>query len=343
MQNKKILITGAAGFIGYHLSDFLIKKKFQVLGIDNFDNYYDVKIKKKRISLLKKYKKFKFINVNIENSNKVLNLFRKNKFDYVVHLAAQAGVRYSFINPRKYINTNINGFFNVINSSNNFKIKHFLYASSSSVYGLHNNSYSSETDDVNHPSSLYGATKRSNELIAHTYSHLNKLRTTGLRFFTVYGEYGRPDMSIFKFFKNNLSKKTNHIFNYGKHQRSFTYVGDVVNAVYKILISKKQTGISKRKKLYPDSTINNYFNIVNIGNEKVIKLLDLTKKIENLTHNKFINKYLPLQKGDVIGSKSSSKKLIRLYNFKFKTDINLGLKNFYNWFKNEKKLISKLK
>ena len=206
---------------------------------------------------------------------------------------------------------------------------------------MHNNQYSSESDDVNHPSSLYGATKRSNELIAHTYSHLHQLRTTGLRFFTVYGEYGRPDMSIFKFFRNIFENKKNHIFNFGKHQRSFTYVEDVSEAVYKILISKK-SNIRQTKKLLPDMTFNNYFSLVNIGNENVIKLLDLTNKIEEITNKKFKNIFLPLQKGDVI-EVNLLQKLINAYNFSFKTNIDTGLIKFFKWFKKDKKFILKLK
>tara|TARA_Y100000590_G_scaffold183477_1_gene209079 strand:- start:1702 stop:2739 length:1038 start_codon:yes stop_codon:yes gene_type:complete len=343
MKYKNVLITGAAGFIGFHMANFLLSKRFNVIGIDNFDKYYDVKIKKKRIKVLYKYKKFKFFKLNIENEKVLKNLFKKNKFNYVVHLAAQAGVRYSFVNPKKYINTNINGFFNVINLSNNFKVKHFLYASSSSVYGLHNNKFSNEKDDVNHPSSLYGATKRSNELIAHTYSHIYKLRTTGLRFFTVYGEYGRPDMSIFKFFKNILGSNKNYIYNFGNHFRSFTYVDDVVRAVYKIMISNRNIIRKTKKKLSPDTNFNGKFDIVNIGNEKVIKLLNLTKKIENITNKKFKNVYLPLQKGDVIGSKASSKKLKKNFKFKFNTNIDKGLMKFNEWFKKNKDFNSKLK
>ena len=343
MKHKKILITGSAGFIGFHLSNFLMEKNFKVIGIDNYDEYYDLKIKKKRTSILIKNKNFKFFKIDIENEKQLKKLFKSEKFSYVVHLAAQAGVRYSFINPKKYINTNIQGFFNIINLSNNFKIKHFLYASSSSVYGIHNNNYSSEFDDVDHPSSLYGATKRSNELFAHTYSHLHGLRTTGLRFFTVYGEIGRPDMSIFKFFKNNLTNKKNYIYNYGNHYRSFTYINDVVNAVYKLLIIKKKQKKIKISNLKPDVSLNNNFNLINIGNEKVIKLLDLVKKIEKITGKKFKNKFLPLQKGDTVGSRASSKKLRKSLNFKFKTNIDEGLKNFSDWFNKEKKLISKLK
>jgi len=190
---------------------------------------------------------------------------------------------------------------------------------------------------------LYGATKRSNELFAHTYSHLHGLRTTGLRFFTVYGEIGRPDMSIFKFFKNNLTNKKNYIYNYGNHYRSFTYINDVVNAVYKLLIIKKKQKKIKISNLKPDVSLNNNFNLINIGNEKVIKLLDLVKKIEKITGKKFKNKFLPLQKGDTVGSRASSKKLRKSLNFKFKTNIDEGLKNFSDWFNKEKKLISKLK
>jgi UDP-glucuronate 4-epimerase len=343
MNKKKILITGSAGFIGFHAAKFLLSKNFKVYGIDNLDDYYDVRIKKQRLSILNKNNLFKFCKFNILNYNKLKLLFKKNKFTYVLHLAAQAGVRYSFINPKKYIDTNINGFFNVINLSNEYKIKHFVYASSSSVYGLHKNKVSKEADDVNHPTSLYGATKRSNELIAHTYSHLHDLRTSGLRFFTVYGQYGRPDMSIFKFFKNNITNKKNFIFNYGNHQRSFTYIDDVVSAIYKIIVKKNKKSKKKLTKLYPDENLKNNFNIINVGNDQVVKLSDVIQKIENITKKKFKNLLLPLQKGDVIGSKASSKKLKNNFDFKFKTNISSGLKLFYKWFLNYKEFNINLK
>lgn len=335
MSKKKILITGSAGFIGFHTARFFLSKNFKVYGVDNLDDYYDVRIKKQRISILNKSNLFKFYKLDILNYNHLKKIFEKNKFTYVIHLAAQAGVRYSFTNPKKYIDTNIVGFFNVINLSNENQIKHFLYASSSSVYGLHKNKLSREIDDVNHPTSLYGATKRSNELLAHTYSHLHNLRTSGLRFFTVYGQYGRPDMSIFKFFKNNIVSKENFIFNYGKHQRSFTYVDDVVYAIYKITISKMVKS-KKKRKILSDESLKNNFTIVNIGNNKVVKLLDLIKKIEKITKKKFKNIFLPLQKGDVVGSKASSRKLEKNYNFTFKTNISKGLKLFYKWFLDHK-------
>ena len=340
MKNKNILITGSAGFIGFHLSKFLLSKNFNIYGIDNYDKYYDTRIKKKRTSLLKQYSQFKFFNVNIENEIALSKLYKKYKFDYVVHLAAQAGVRYSFINPKKYIKTNIVGFFNIIELSNRYKVKHFLYASSSSVYGIHNNKRSSEQDAVNHPSSLYGATKRSNELIAHTYSHLYNLKTTGLRFFTVYGEWGRPDMSIFKFFKNNLNNYSNDVFNFGKHFRSFTHVDDVTAAILNLL--SKDTK-KNNQKLKPDSNKNGKFNIINIGNEKTITLMDLIRKIEKITGNKFKNKFLPLQKGDVIGSCANSKKLKSQYKFKFSTNMDKGLVDFYKWIKKNIKFATNLK
>ena len=340
MKNKKILITGAAGFVGFHLSKYLLKNNFKIFGIDNYDSYYDIKIKKKRISFLIKNKKFDFLKLNIEDEKKLDSLFKRNKFDIVVHLAAQAGVRYSFINPRKYIKTNINGFFNIIEFSKKYNIEHFIYASSSSVYGLHSNKKSSERDAVNHPSSLYGATKRSNELIAHTYSHLYNMKTTGLRFFTIYGELGRPDMSIFKFFKNNLNNFSNDVYNYGKHFRSFTYIGDVTSAILKIIINSKNT---KNSKLLPDSNKKGNFNIFNIGNEKIISLTDLLNKIEKLTGKSFKNNYLPLQKGDIIGSSANSKKLKKNFNFNFNTNIDKGLLNFYKWIKKNIKFATKLK
>ncbi len=339
----RILVTGSAGFIGYSISTFLLKKKYEVIGLDNLSNYYDIRIKNKRTAELLKYKNFKFFKINLNNKNKLKKLFEKEKFDIVLNLAAQAGVRYSFINPDEYIKTNINGFFNLIELSKEKKIKHFVYASSSSVYGLSNKNQSSEEDSVDHPISLYAATKRSNELIAHSYSYNFNLRTTGIRFFTVYGEFGRPDMSIFKFIKKNLQNKHIQVFNHGKHQRSFSNIHDVCNFLFEIIKSKKKLNKKNNlKKLNPGISISP-FEIYNIGNPSKISLINLIKIIESKLGRKTKKKYLGLQKGDIVSTHASEKKLIKNFKNNFKIDISTGIQKHIDWFLKNKKFLLKLK
>ena len=259
------LVTGSAGFIGFHFSLFLLQKKKRVVGIDNINNYYDQKLKKDRLKILKKYKNFIFHKIDITNEKKLEFVFNKYKFYYVINLAAQAGVRYSVSNPEKYISTNINGFFNVINLSHKKKIKHFLYASTSSVYGKNENYPLKEDFSSSHPAQIYAATKKSNEMIAHSYSSIFNLPTTGLRFFTVYGPWGRPDMALFKFTKNIIKKKKIELYNHGDHIRDFTYIDDIVKSIYLIL-----NKIPKKNKLYNFKKMNpknSYcpFRILNIG------------------------------------------------------------------------------
>ena len=230
---NKILITGAAGFIGFHVSLKLLKSGKNVVGIDNLNNYYDPKLKISRLNILKKYKNFIFKKIDLVDRKNLNKIFQKNKIEKVVNLAAQAGVRYSLINPKSYIDTNIVGFFNVIDLSREYKVKHFIYASTSSVYGALQKMPFKETYTTDHPIQLYAATKKSNELIAHSYSHIYKLPTTGLRFFTVYGPWGRPDMALFKFTKNILSNKKIDVYNYGNHSRDFTYIEDIVQGILK--------------------------------------------------------------------------------------------------------------
>ena len=231
----KYLLTGAAGFIGMHVAYKLLKRKYNVIGIDNLNKYYDVKLKKDRLKKLKKYKNFNFIKADIANSQKMKQIFKKIKPDVVINLAAQAGVRYSLKNPHAYVDTNVKGFLNILEESKNNDVKHLVYASTSSVYGANNKLPHKETNTVDHPLSLYAATKRSNELMAHCYSHLYALPTTGLRFFTVYGPYGRPDMALYLFIKTFFKNKKIKIFNKRKMFRDFTYIDDIVNGVVNIL------------------------------------------------------------------------------------------------------------
>ena len=235
---KKILITGAAGFIGFHLSNRLLTKKYKVLGVDNLNPYYSVKLKKDRLRILKKFKDFTFAKVNLEDKNKLLKLYKNFRPEIVVNLAAQAGVRYSLENPEAYAKTNLIGFFNILDACRTQKVPHLIYASTSSVYGENKKLPFNETDIADHPIQFYAATKRANELMAHSYSKLYKIRTTGLRFFTVYGPWSRPDMSLLKFAKNISENKKIDLFNYGNHTRDFTYVDDIVDGIFKIITKK---------------------------------------------------------------------------------------------------------
>ncbi len=317
MPKKKILITGCAGFIGYHLTKRL-SKNFKVVGIDNLNPYYDVRLKKDRLKDLNKERNFKFFKVDIESFNLLKKIFKKNKFNTVIHLAAQAGVRYSLVNPSRYINTNINGFFNVIENCKIFKVKNFLYASTSSVYGNQSKFPIEENFDTSSPIQLYAATKKSNELLAHCYSHLYKIKTIGLRFFTVYGPWGRPDMALFKFTNNILKNKTIEIFNYGTHTRDFTYIDDIINGIEKCIKIKKS---------------NIYFKIFNLGNSKPINLLTFIKIIEKKLNIKAKKKLISIQKGDAIKTHSSIKKAKREFKFSPTTSHQVGISKFISWYK----------
>ena len=228
----RILVTGSAGFIGFHVSKLFLHKGHTVYGVDNLNRYYDVKLKRARNKILLKHKKYRFSKINMNSTKKISAIFKKNKFDLVIHLAAQAGVRYSLKNPKVYIDSNIKGFFNIINNLKENNIKNFIYASSSSIYGNSNKPVFKESENATSPIQLYAATKRSNELIAHAYSSIYKINTIGLRFFTVYGPWGRPDMSLFLFTKKIINNKKIDVFNYGKHSRDFTFIDDIVHGIY---------------------------------------------------------------------------------------------------------------
>ena len=276
----KILVTGAVGFIGMHTCAALLKQKKQVIGLDNINNYYDINLKKKRLKILKKYKNFTFHKTDLKNFKQINNLFKKYKFKYVINLAAQAGVRFSITNPQSYIDNNITGFLNILENCKIFKIKHLLYASSSSVYGANKKIPFSETDGVNHPISFYAATKRSNELMAHCYSHLYKLPTTGLRFFTVYGPWGRPDMAMYIFAKAMKDGKKVNINNYGKMYRDFTFIDDIVSGIINLYKKvPKKTKVKSNKNNQANSS-EAPFKIYNIGNNKTVKLMDIVKFYE---------------------------------------------------------------
>lgn len=320
-MNKNIfLVTGSAGFIGYHLSIFLLKKNFYVLGVDNINNYYSVDIKKARVNNLKKFNKFSFIKLDLSNKKKLFSSLDKfkNSIKCVFHLAAQAGVRYSIERPDKYITSNLNAFFNIIDFTKSNKIPYFFYASSSSVYG-DNTGKLSLSKKTSKPLSLYAATKKANEVIAHSYSEMFGLKTIGLRFFTVYGPFGRPDMSIFKFTQSLILNKPIELYNNGNHSRDFTYVEDAVSLIYAIYINRKKIKNS------------NIFNISNGNKIKITYMLDLLKKY--LKIDKIIISKLPLQPGDInttLSDTSYTNKFTKKYR---RTPIEIGLKKFIKWYR----------
>lgn len=331
-KNNKVLITGVAGFIGFSTAKKMLERGNAVYGLDILNNYYDPKLKRNRLNILKKFKRFTFKKIDISNKKKLTDVFSRNKFKSVINLAAQAGVRYSLENPEIYIKSNVVGFSNLIECSKNYKIKHFVYASTSSVYGLNTKQPLSEVDGVNHPMQIYAASKRANELIAHSYSHLFKLPTTGLRFFTVYGPWGRPDMSLFLFTKNILNRKPINVFNRGDHIRDFTYIDDVVDGIL-----KANDRIFKKNRIKSAPSFNAGsgiapFEIFNIGNSKPIKLMkfiDLIEKKLNLTAK---IKFLPMQKGDIKQTFANINKAKKILKFKPKTSTKKGVSNFVDWY-----------
>tara|TARA_A100000164_G_C21834667_1_gene737075 strand:- start:270 stop:1238 length:969 start_codon:yes stop_codon:yes gene_type:complete len=315
---KKILITGVAGFIGYHLAKKLIKKNYKIIGIDNLNDYYDPKLKKERLHQIKK--KITFYKLNILNYNLLEKIFKKYKPSIVINLAAQAGVRYSLTNPKSYISTNLLGFFNVIELSKIYKVKHFIFASSSSVYGLNKKLPFKETMKTDNVASIYGATKKSNELIAHSYSHIHNLPCTGLRYFTVYGPWGRPDMALFKFTKQIINQQKITVFNNGLMSRDFTYIDDITEYTFKIL-----------NKIPNKSNIP--FQIFNLGNKKPIKILKFIKILENVLKKKAQIKYLNFQKTEIKNTSSNTNLLYKTLKIKKLTPIKIGITNFVKWYK----------
>ncbi len=327
---KNILITGSAGFIGFHYSNYLLKRKFKVVGIDNINNYYDKKIKYDRLNILKKFKNFKFFKIDILNYKKLNNLVNKYKIQIIVHLAAQAGVRFSISNPKNYISNNIDGFLNILEVSKKNNIKHLVYASSSSIYGMNKKIPFSEKHSASHPISIYAASKRSNELMAHVYSTLFNLPTTGLRFFTVYGPWGRPDMSLFKFVHLNSQNKKIDIYNYGNHTRDFTYIDDAIDIVFKIMkkIPKKSAvkKMSEHESKVP-------WRIYNISSSRPQKLKLFINEIESQLGKKFRYNKLPLQKGDVEKTSGSMNLTSNKIGFKPKRKLKYGINQFIKWYK----------
>jgi len=329
----KVLVTGAAGFIGSALSIRLLERGDEVVGIDNLNDYYDVNLKLARLEPLRDYKQFKFIKLEIADRFAVEALFGKEKFQRVMHLAAQAGVRYSITNPRAYIDSNIIGFMNILEGCRHNAIEHLAYASSSSVYGANTKMPFSIHDNVDHPVSLYAASKKANELMAHTYSHLYKLPTTGLRFFTVYGPWGRPDMSLFMFTRNIIEGKPIDVFNYGNHRRDFTYIDDIVEGVIRVIDQPAQANVSWASENPDPGTSLAPYRIYNIGNNNPVSLLAFIETLEKCLGRDAIKNFLPLQPGDVPDTYADVSDLANDLGYKPGTLLETGIRNFVEWYK----------
>lgn len=343
----KVLVTGAAGFIGFHLTQSLLKRGDNVIGIDNINDYYDINLKFGRLNALgvdngsvewnerivsNKYHSFQFIKMNLEDKSSLDLLFKEECFDVVCNLAAQAGVRYSILNPEAYINSNIIGFLNILEACRHYPVKHLVYASSSSVYGLNERVPFSEKDSIAHPVSLYAASKKSNELMAHAYSHLYNIPTTGLRFFTVYGPWGRPDMAPFLFAKAILSGDTISVFNNGEMQRDFTYIDDIILGIQKVIDKPASSDLSwSGKHPFPDRSSAPY-RVYNIGNSNPIKLMDFIKSIEQATGFLAKKEFLPMQPGDVKQTNADTNSLENDFKFKPSTNLQEGVDKTIDWF-----------
>ena len=327
----KIFITGSSGFIGFHLSKKLLDSGHNVHGFDSMNNYYDVKLKKARYEILKKYKKFSFTKNNLENQKVLSNTILKFKPKIIIHLAAQAGVRYSIEKPRVYLDSNITGTYNIIELAKKVNVKHLLIASSSSVYGANKKLPFKEIDKTETQLSIYAATKKSTESIAHSYSNIWKVPITMLRFFTVYGPWGRPDMALFKFTKGIIDNKKIDIYNKGKMYRDFTYIDDVVNGI-KALINKAPN-LKQLNKIKNDSLSSVApFRVLNIGNTRKVFLLDFIDALEKELGKKAIRNYMPMQKGDVKMTLSDTTLLKKLTGYNPKTNFKQGIKNFLKWY-----------
>ena len=332
-MKTKIFITGSSGFIGFHVSKRYLDKGFKVCGFDSMNNFYDVGLKKSRLKILKDYKNFSFVKGNLENQKILNKSIIRFKPSIIIHLAAQAGVRYSIQNPKIYLNSNIIGTYNVIEVAKKLKVKHLIIGSSSSVYGSNKKFPFQEIDKTDNQVSLYAATKKSTENLAHSYSSLWKLPVTVLRFFTVYGPWGRPDMAYFKFTKNIINGKKIDIYNKGKMYRDYTYVDDIVDGVFKL--TNKAPKINQTKKYKNDSLSNVApFRVLNIGNTKKVLLLDFINTLEKKIGKKAVKKFMPMQKGDVFSTLSDTSLLKRITGYNPKTKYEDGIQKFLNWYLN---------
>lgn len=328
-----ILITGTAGFIGFKLAERLLNHNKKVVGIDNHNDYYDVKLKDARVKILEAKTNYSHFKKNITNKVEIENIFKKFKPNFVINLAAQAGVRYSIENPSSYIDSNLLGFANILECCRNNHVKHLVYASSSSVYGANTKMPFSVKDNVDHPVSLYAATKKANELMAHSYSYLYKLPTTGLRFFTVYGPWDRPDMALHKFAKAIMNNEPINIFNNGNHKRDFTFIDDIVKCIIKVTEKPAEPDKSWDSRNPNPSTSMCPWTIYNIGNNKPVNLMDYIKILEKELNKKAKKKFLPMQQGDVLETFADIDDLSNNFNYKPKISVEVGIKKFSDWFK----------
>jgi UDP-glucuronate 4-epimerase len=329
----KILVTGAAGFIGFHTAQRLLDQGHEVVGVDNLNDYYDVALKQARLARLEQHSRFRFVKLDLADQASIAELFTHERFPRVIHLAAQAGVRHSLQDPHSYIRSNVTGTLNVLEGCRHTSVEHLVYASTSSVYGANTNLPFSVHDVADHPLSLYAATKRANELMAHNYSALFQLPTTGLRFFTVYGPWGRPDMALFQFTRNILDGKPIDVFNHGHHQRDFTFVDDIVEGVVRISdhVPDRDPHWDSRR---PDpSSSSAPFRIYNIGNGKPVPLLRYIEVIEECLGRKAKKNFLPLQPGDVPETCADIEDLARDVGYRPATPIEIGVRKFVDWFR----------
>ncbi len=329
----KVLVTGAAGFIGFHTSQVLLARGDEVVGLDNLNAYYDPRLKEARLALLQGRKGFSFVKASVEDRAAIAELFAREKFDRVVHLAAQAGVRYSLENPHAYIDANIQGFMNILEGVRHNQVQHCVYASSSSVYGANTAMPFSVHQNVDHPLSLYAATKKANELMAHTYAHLYGLPMTGLRFFTVYGPWGRPDMSLFLFTSKILKGETIDVFNHGHHARDFTYIDDIVEGVVRTLDCVAQPNPGWSSDTPDPGTSSAPYRLYNIGNNNPVELMHFIACIEKATGREAKKRFLPLQPGDVPKTYADVEALEVAVGFKPRTPIETGIERFVAWYR----------
>ncbi len=332
-MNKKTIVTGSAGFIGYSVSIKLLQRGDIIIGVDNHNEYYDPKIKEARLKRLLKYSNYKHFRIDLIDKKKLDELFNKYLPNKVINLAAQAGVRYSMENPMAYINSNIVGFTNILENCRKYKIEHLVYASTSSVYGANTKMPFSESDGANHPLSIYAASKKSNELMAHSYSYLYKIPTTGLRFFTVYGPWGRPDMALFKFTKAILDQKPIDLFNYGNHSRDFTYIDDIVEGIIKTLDVPANENLNWDGNLPDPSNSKAPWRIYNIGNNKPVKLMEYVEALEKALNKKAKKNFLPLQPGDVPDTYADVDSLRKNFKYNPSTPVTDGVFKFVEWYK----------
>ena len=340
MNKSKVLVTGAAGFIGHHLSKLLVKNGYEVVGIDNINDYYDQNLKRARLTDLgidiSKIEDNKalvgditFVKLDLKDASGIMELFKKEKFDYVVNLAAQAGVRYSLENPQTYIDNNITGFLNILEGCRSYPVKHLLYASTSSIYGLNENIPFSTSDHTDHPLAIYAASKKANEMMAHSYAHLFNVPCTGLRFFTVYGPWGRPDMAIHIFTKAIMEDKEFEVFNHGNMSRDFTYVGDIVESVKRLIPKPPQANNPKFDPNNPDPSMSSApYHIFNVGNNSPVALMDYVHAVEKALDKKGKIVFKPMQPGDVSATYANVESLFEYIDFKPSTPLEVGVRNF---------------